>query len=304
MPDDKFRISEFKKALRKSRPGEVVDLDKHYAHEFNFQIHRYEDVLRNSRMSSPPHRWSYFRIGLLTQGGGELVSGIYKFRARKGTLVTIPSRVISSSNNWTADVKGYVLLFNLDFFLQNKIPQEFLRTKKVLTAFIRPYLHLSGEQAGNVAAIFETLLLEKHADHANRDELIAVKILELLILIERLFDAEPDLATHPPSAEMLRKFIALLDIHFSKEHSVKFYAERLFLHPNHLNALIKKHTGLSAKESIQNKLLLETKYLLHATAFSVKQIAGEMGFSDPNYFSTFFTRIEHLSPGDYRSAYC
>jgi AraC-like DNA-binding protein len=304
MPGDKIRISEFKKALRKSRPGEIVDLDKNYTRKFNFQIHRYEDVLRNSKMSSPPHRWSYFRIGLLTQGEGELISGMYKFRARKNTVVIIPSRVISSSKNWTADVKGYVLLFNLDFFMQNKIPHEFIRTKKALTAFIRPYLHLSGEQAENVAAIFETLLLEKHSDHANRDELIAVKVLELLILIERLFDVEPDLATHPPSAEVLRKFVELLDVHFTKEHSVGFYAGKLFIHPNHLNALIKKHTGLSAKESIQNRLLLETKYLLHSTAFSIKQIAGQMGFSDPNYFSTFFTRAEHLSPVDYRSVYC
>ena len=51
-----------------------------------------------------------------------------------------------------------------------------------------------------------------------------------------------------------------MDIHFTKEHSVRFYADQLSMHPNHLNALIKKHTGISAKESIQNKILLETKY--------------------------------------------
>ena len=68
------------------------------------------------------------------------------------------------------------------------------------------------------------------------------------------------------------------------------------MHPNHLNALIKKHTGLSAKESIQNKILLETKYLLHSTKLPIKQISVQMGFNDPNYFTTFFKRSENLSP--------
>ena len=70
MPDDQHRISEFKKVLRRYTGEGVVDLDKNYLHKFNVQIHRFEDVLRNSRRNEPPNRWSYHRIGLLTEGGG------------------------------------------------------------------------------------------------------------------------------------------------------------------------------------------------------------------------------------------
>ncbi len=304
MPDDEFRLSEFRKALRQDARGQVVDLDKNYTHKFNFQIHRYEHVLQNSRMFSPPNRWSYHRIGLLRQGEGELVTGIYKFSARKNTLVVIPSRVVTSSRNWSSDVKGYILLFNIDFFLENNFSHELIRSKKVLTTSIRPYIHLNDDQAGKIAEIFETILLEKHAEHDDKNELIAVKIIELLVIIERLFQEELGLAAHPPSIEILRNFIALLDTHFTKQHSVKYYAEKLLIHPNHLNALIKKHTGLSAKESIRNKLLLETKYLLHSTKSSIKQISNEMGFRDPNNFSSFFARFEKLSPANYRSVFC
>jgi AraC family transcriptional activator of pobA len=75
------------------------------------------------------------------------------------------------------------------------------------------------------------------------------------------------------------------------------------MHPNHLNALIKKHTGLSAKESIRNRILLEIKHLLHSTRLSIKQISDQMGFKDPNYFNTFFKRAENQSPGNYRSSF-
>ena len=71
----------------------------------------------------------------------------------------------------------------------------------------------------------------------------------------------------------------MLDQYFTSEHSVKFYADKVsYANPNHLNALIKKHTGMSAKESIQNRILLEIKHLLHSTKLSIKQISDQMGF--------------------------
>jgi AraC family transcriptional activator of pobA len=133
--------------------------------------------------------------------------------------------------------------------------------------------------------------------------LIAVKIVELLILGERLFEQDKEQVASQPLIESIRRFVDMLDEYFSKEHSVKFYAEQLAMHPNHLNALIKKHTGLSAKESIQNRILLEIKHLLHSTKLSIKEISDQMGFRDPNYFNTFFKRAEKLSPGNYRSSF-
>lgn len=86
MPDDQIRISEFKKALRQYADEGVVDLDKNYRFKFNFQIHRLEDILRNSRMATPPNRWSYYRICFLKEGEGEIITGIYKFKAKRNSL--------------------------------------------------------------------------------------------------------------------------------------------------------------------------------------------------------------------------
>jgi AraC-like DNA-binding protein len=88
-----------------------------------------------------------------------------------------------------------------------------------------------------------------------------------------------------------------------EQRTVSFYADQLNVHPNYLNALIKKHTGKTAKESIQNRLVLEIKYLLHSTNLSIKEISNQLGFNDPNYFTSFFTRFENMSPKNYRSAF-
>jgi AraC family transcriptional regulator, transcriptional activator of pobA len=302
-PEDEYRISEFKKVLRRYAGEGVVDLDKNYLHKFSVQIHRFENVLRNSKRSAPPTRWSYHRIGLITEGEGDVKTGIFSFKAKKNTLAVVPSRLISSSENWTPDTKGYILLFNMDFFLENKFSHQIIGNKKMLSPSVQPYIHLTDEQSEEVVRIFEVILAEKKQNEIENNEMVAVKIVELLLLGERLFEQEQHLEANHSFIDNIKRFVNLLEQYFSKEHTVKFYAGQLGMHPNHLNALIKKHTGLSAKESIQNRILLEIKYMLHSTQLSIKEISEKMGFNDPNYFNTFFKRAEHRSPGNYRSSF-
>lgn len=303
MVDDKLILSEFKKALQKYAEENVVDLDDKINHKFYFQIYQWEDVMRVAGIVIPPNKWSYYRIGLFKEGSGEFITGIYKFKALKNTLVVVPARMITSSKNWTPDTKGYLVLFNMEFFLQNKFPHTYIESKKILSSCLQPYIHLTDEQAEEVSVIFETILKEKQAKNNYQEELIALKIVELLILSDRLFDAQLHFEKNLPSIEIIKRFNDLLEINFLQEHTVKFYAEQLAVHPNYLNSLIKKHTGLTAKESIQNRLLLEVKYLLHSTNLTIKEISSQVGFNDPNYFTSFFTRFENMPPGNYRSLF-
>ena len=218
-------------------------------------------------------------------------------------MIVIPTRVITSSKNWTLDTKGYVLLFNIHFFLQNNFTHKFIESKKILSSSIQPNIQLTENQAEEIADIFETLIKEKRLKSIHMKELIALKILELVIISERLFEAERIFEESIPSIDIIKRFIDLLDINLLKMHAVRFYAEQLTVHPNYLNSLIKKHIGLTAKEAIQNRLLLETKYLLHSTTLTIKEISNHLGFNDPNYFTVFFKRLEKVSPANYRSSF-
>ena len=191
----------------------------------------------------------------------------------------------------------------MDFFLQNNFPHQYIQSKKILSSSVQPYIHLTDEQAKEAEDIFETILKEKQGNDTHKDELIALKIVELLILSERFYEEELQLETNLPVVDIIKRFIDLLEVHFTHERSVSFYAVQLNVHPNHLNALIKKYTGRTAKESIQSRLLLETKYLLHSTNLSIKEISNQVGFNDPNYFTVFFKRLENMSPANYRSSF-
>ena len=201
------------------------------------------------------------------------------------------------------DLIGYLLLFNMDYFLHSRFPYQYIESKKILSSSLQPYVHLSDEQAKEVEDIFEIIIRENQGNDNHKDELIALKIIELLILCERLFEEQLILELNLPAVDIIKRFSDVLEANFTKERSVSFYASELNVHPNHLNLLIKKHTGLTAKESIQSRLLLETKYLLHSTNLSIKEISSQVGFNDPNYFTVFFKRLENMSPANYRSSF-
>ena len=302
MVDDKLLLSEFKKAIRLIADSDLVDLDDKFPHKFDFQIQKLQDVFSDTDRRIPPNRWSYYRIALLKKGSADFTTGVYKFQAAKNSLVVVPSRIVSSSRNWSLDLEGYVLLFNLDFFLQNHFPYKLLEDKRILSPFIFPQIELSDDQASHVAEIFEEIVQEKQGKSLHKNEFIAVKIIELLIVSERLFSETQHFEDNLPSLDITKKFIELVEANFLHERSVTFYASQLNVHPNYLNAVVKKTTGISAKESIQNRLLLETKFLLHSTKLTIKEIANEVGFSDPNYFTVFFKRCENISPANYRSS--
>ena len=300
MADTKRILSEFQKAIDFYVKSQVVDLDENFNEKFEVHALQLEKVYRiNKRV--PPNRWSFNRIGIIMQGSGEFHTGTYRFPARKNTLVIVPARLMTSSRNWSDDVKGMLALFNLQF-LRKSAPYRFRWSKKILNPYIKPYVYLNDAEANSIITIFETILKEQSENNEHREELIALKVIELIIKCERLFtknnNTDKDVTVHT----IVINFTALLEEHFNEHHSVSFYATKLNLHPNYLNAVIKKNNNETAKESINNRVLIEIKYLLLSTSLSIKEIANRVGFPDPNYLASFFKRMEKISPVVYRSA--
>ncbi len=82
--------------------------------------------------------------------------------------------------------------------------------------------------------------------------------------------------------------------------TVQYYAKLLFVHPNHLNAVVKKGTGRPAITHIHQQLIHEAKFLLAGTGLSVKEIAYRLTFREPAHFHAFFRKHTHLTPREFR----
>jgi len=82
--------------------------------------------------------------------------------------------------------------------------------------------------------------------------------------------------------------------------SIQFIADKVNLSQNYLSDLLKKETGRSAKDHINDFLVDKAKTLLVNTSDSVSEIAYSLGFNYPHYFSRLFKTKTGLSPQSYR----
>ncbi|KAI9433783.1 helix-turn-helix domain-containing protein [Russula earlei] len=298
---DSFILEKYKEVFQQFSRDGIIDMDKRLKHPFGYQVHRLEEVVSKIKGVVPPNRQSVYYITFIQRGTGQKSIGLFNFPIARNTLFVVPQRVIHSTQYYSATCTGYVLNFNIDFFLNNAFPKKLIADKKVFRSSLRPYITVSSAERKKLDTIFEYLLSENAAALQGKNEMIAIKILELLILCDRFFTEGREIkeaanAWHP----VIEKFNALIEENFAQKRTVAFYANALGVHQGHLNVIMKTHSGLTAKKAIDNRILLEAKYLLANTNNSIKEIADQLGFADANYFSSFFKNSTKQSPKQYR----
>jgi AraC-like DNA-binding protein len=106
----------------------------------------------------------------------------------------------------------------------------------------------------------------------------------------------------------LEKFEELLNSYFSSDKpqnlglpSVAYFAEELHLSANYFGDLIKKETGKTAKDYIQNKIIDIAKNKTFDSNKSVNEIAYELGFKYPQHFTRLFKQRVGFTPNEYKS---
>ncbi|KAA1394427.1 AraC family transcriptional regulator [Aeromicrobium ginsengisoli] len=123
-------------------------------------------------------------------------------------------------------------------------------------------------------------------------------------LLTQLALAQPADQTAGPAAthEAYIWFRDEIDRRFGEWHQVTHYAERLGYSPRTLNRLARAHTGRSAKQLIDERVVLEAKRLLSHGEAPVAEIAERLGFDDPSNFSAYFRARAGVTPGAFRRA--
>ena len=300
--DDLLILRKYHQIYMKYRDEGIIDLDRRLRHKFDFHIYRLEEVVPLINGDVPPTRQTPYWMVLVKNGSGHKSIGQFNFPIKDNTLFVVPKRIMHWSKYHSLDCTGYVMVFSIDYFLKTSFSRQSLTNRKVLKTAGRPYLHLSDSQAGAIAATFESIMNEHTFNMPEKREMIAVKVLELLIQCDRMFGEAKltgnEIKLHP----LVEQFNQLLDEHYQTQRGVQFYARALNVHPNYLSYLLKKHNGFSAKGSIDNRIIIESKLLLSNSSFIIKEIANRVGFEDPNNFSTFFQKHTGTSPLAYRAA--
>lgn len=169
-------------------------------------------------------------------------------------------------------------------------------------------LHLSERERHTFIDCLQNIQEElQHSVDRMSKRLIANHI-ELLLnyclrFYERQFITRQD-AHH----DILTRFETFLDQYFTGDNaaqkglpSVKHCASELCLSTNYFGDLIKKETGRTALEYIQDKIISIAKEQLLLPSESISQIAYQLGFQYPQHFTRVFKKATRMTPNEYRS---
>lgn len=197
---------------------------------------------------------------------------------------------------------GWRLDFGLDTFCQSGLDDGLLSELGLFAPQAgQPLLTIPAREGRELGQIWQWWQREQDGQAFARQ--LAGSYLRLVLLrCGRLRAAEPanDEILPQVQNELWPRFRQLLEQNFRRWHAVSTYAETLAVTPGHLNELVKQASGRSAKQLIQDRLMLEARRAAWFSQASLKEIAYELGFEDPAYFSRLFKRCSGQSFSDFR----
>ena len=253
-----------------------------------------------------PSRLNALIIGVGTEGETSLTSNLQEFRLKKDSLfIFSPKHILQvQSNN---RFKAHLIVIAPDFLKRINID-----TKRMMPLFLQfgslpcmELTHAESQSLRSFISMVEQELKGSETDFSSEiiGGLIAATIYKVGDILTHYLTEHPEVDSpiHNRAEEYFRQFTELLGEHYKHDRSVGFYARQLCITPKYLTTLIKRISGKSVSEWIDNYVILEAKTLLKYSNMSVQEIAYYLNFPNQSFFGSYFKRNAGMSPSQYKA---
>ncbi len=166
-----------------------------------------------------------------------------------------------------------------------------------------PIISLDEKEQQKYKTLHEVFIDELETKDNIQAEMLRMLMGRFIIKSTRLLKAKEGIIETQKSSkvDLLRAFNVLVEQHFKNEHSVSFYAEKLYKSPKTLSNNFAK-LNRSPLQIIHQRIVLEAKRLLTYTDKSAKEIAYDIGFDDASHLSRLFKKYTSQSPSEFKKA--
>ena len=203
---------------------------------------------------------------------------------------------------------GMFCIFTRDFLSKDKVGAR-LDELPIFQPGQLPIFQLNKEETDELEYIFKKMQKELAGEYIYKYDLMRTLVLELIHYGQKLQPMSTLSATQNAADRISSLFLELLERQFPIEashqrltlRSAKDYADRLAVHVNHLNKVLKEMTGQTTTALIGSRIVQEAKILLKQTDWTISEISYILGFDDIAHFSNFFKRKTSFTPVAFRS---
>ncbi len=238
---------------------------------------------------------------------GDITYGCNHYDYDEGSLLFIaPDQLYGVDVEEAQQGKGHAILFHPDLLFGTSLGRN-INEYTFFSYEVNEALHLSERERAVINDCFNKIQFElEHAIDKHSNKLIVSNIELLLNYSMRFYDRQ-FITRHHVNTDILMRFEKVLIQYFQSEQpletglpSVAYCAESLHISANYLGDLIKKETGKSAQEQIQNKVIEVAKGKIFDSSKNIAEVAYELGFKYPQHFTRMFKRITGYTPNEYK----
>lgn len=277
--------------------------------EWSYQVLRRNPNACRSYIS--PNRRDFYKILYMTKGASVLTIGLKSYYVDKPCIFFIHPNEILTFKKMDYESEGFICFFKRKIADGSQGLKTILDKYALFSDTSKSAIFLNDADVAELDPLFEKMLAigENHGGPLE-EELLQIHLQLLTVTCTKIANyLQPD--TISDEYKHIHEFFHLLEKEVSgitynnpiQARTAQEFADKLFIHPNHLNALLKKHTGKNVSTHIKTKILEESKTLLVQTDWSIQQIAYAVGFADQPNFSQFFKKMAGASPVEFRKNY-
>jgi len=269
-----------------------------------------ENFLPCPKKSSPPITNDFYSISLKKIVKGNLNYGRTKYDFTNGALIFIaPRQVLQWDSSAAFEQKGFSINFHEDFIKGTELAQQ-IKKYGFFSYSVNEALHLSPKEERQIESIVKNIEIEYQNNQDEFSKDIIISQLSTLLKYANRFYERQFLNRKELSNDLLERFSQQLEVYFESEQpqekglpSIEQIADKMSVSQRYLSDTLKKETGKTTTEHLHLYLIDKAKNVLLKPNKSISEVAYELGFEYPQYFSRLFKKKEGLSPSEYREKY-
>lgn len=246
---------------------------------------------------------SDFLIALIADGSHDIKINGKTYSMNSGDLLMLPPNMIARYEGKFPEHQVKRLMVPIETIMELPSPFD---TDLVSMTRRMPVLHPDSEDFSALSELWEMI----ESTYSENDSIYKVNILKSLLfaLLYRVGNLYAKIRPDEKDALQMRQeqlsddFFMLLSQHYRSDRTVKFYADKMALTPKYLSKAIRKITGRSVHEWIDEAIILEMKNLLKTTDKTILEISEELNFCTPSAFVQFFKQHVGSTPHKYRKS--
>lgn len=246
------------------------------------------------------HIVNFHVILFVTQGEGKHQIDFNTYSYEKNTVLFINK---GQEHKWIEyqNTQGFIILFTEDFLRKNQVKFKDLSYSFPYNSYLyKPFFTLEKATLNSFQTLATYLYEEyKLPNSQQKSEILQCLLRTFLLKIKSNKPLDKTTAS-AAQKELFIQFQKMIDDKINQSRNVKDYCKWLSVSYKKLNEACKVFTQNTAKNFIDQILLLKAKQLVVANQKSISEIAFSLSFQEPTNFTKFFKKHTSYSPKEFQ----